>query len=359
MPISKKRNPSRMPPAVCSLTLWVAILSFIGILIIRVSSQFEFAPVSFANHILHIIIGAAIMTGLFFFDCTRLQKHPFAVLSAGLLLVIYCAVFGQSAGGVRQWISVAGFSISVNHIASVLYIASFCALLEKCRNTGSKGILALLLAGLICGASLALLPSASFILLLWITYTVLLVRAIYTHHFGGNSKKQMIVVLSFCAAAVLLTSWFIARHPFHQASGVILQASRPFGTAMPLAQGSIDQLIPEIAADFSLLNIIAHWGWIAGAALIAIILKFIVQMWVTALRIRCPFGMTLALGSCIMLAAQFLLSLLINLGLFPYIDISLPFVSYGGTGYLASMIYTGFMLSALRSNAASAKNSCK
>ena len=74
------------------------------------------------------------------------------------------------------------------------------------------------------------------------------------------------------------------------------------------------------------------------------------KMFITSNKIKNSFGFYLSLVSCVMLTVQFVINVLINFGLCPYIDVSLPFISYGGTNYLTNMIYVGLILSVWRKN---------
>ena len=370
--IGVKLNKQHKPQTEWSLIILTAIISIFGILIMYVSSNFENHPVSFSNHILHVCVGVAALIGIYFTDYIKLKKHPVMLYSAAVLLLVLCMFFGTAYAGVKRWLVVGGFAISVNSVVGILFVSSFCGFLEKYQGEGFMGIVKLMVWGVGSMMLFVLQPSMSMVFVLFVAYAVLIIRAISLNHFAGNKKAQMISVLSLGTISLLMT--FIAfvsapyrvqrilsfwNHGSNDPTGSgwifamadkVLKSSNIFGKGTPLTEGSIDWVMPEITTDFALLNLIYNFGWLVGIALVAIIAIFIVKMFITSNKIKNSFGFYLSLVSCVMLTAQFVINVLINFGLCPYIDVSLPFISYGGTNYLTNTIYVGLILSVWRKN---------
>lgn len=61
-----------------------------------------------------------------------------------------------------------------------------------------------------------------------------------------------------------------------------------------------------------------------------------------------PYGKLLITGLVAVFSAQFILSLLTNLGLSPLTGVPVPFMSYGGSHLLLEMISAGLILSVYR-----------
>lgn len=370
--IGEKLNKQHKPQTEWSLIILTAIISIFGILVMYVSSNFENHPVSFSKHIFHVAIGVAALIGMYFTDYIKLKKHPVMLYSAALLLLLLCVVFGTAYNGVKRWLVVGGVTISVNSVAGILFVSSFCGFLEKYQGEGFMGILKLMLWGIGSMMLFVLQPSMSMVLILFVAYAVLIIRAISLNHFDGNKKIQMISVLSLGGISALMTLGVLISSPHRfqrllsfwnngandpTGSGWIfamadkvLKSSNLVGKGTPLTEGSIDWVMPEITTDFALLNLINNFGWLVGIALVAIIAIFIVKMFITSNKIKNSFGFYLSLVSCVMLTVQFVINVLINFGMCPYIDVSLPFISYGGTNYLTNMIYVGLILSVWRKN---------
>ena len=337
-----------------------------------VSRNFENYPNLFSKHIFHVVLGVAVLIGMYFTDYINLKKYPILIYSVAVFLLVLCMFFGTTYAGVKRWLVVGGFAISVNSVSAILFVSSFCGFLEKYQGEGFTGIVKLILWGIGSMILFVLQPSMSMVFILYVAYAVLIIRAISLNHFAGNKKAQMISVLSLGGISALMILGVLISNPHRlqrllsfwnngandpTGSGWIfamadkvLKSSNLVGKGTPLAEGSIDLVMPEITTDFALLNLINNFGLLVGIALVAVIAIFIVKMFITSNKIKNSFGFYLSLVSCVMLTVQFVINVLINFGLCPYIDVSLPFISYGGTNYLTNMIYVGLILSVWRRN---------
>lgn len=370
--IGQKLNEQHKPQTEWGIILLTAVIAVFGIMTMYVSSRFE-RPVSFSSCMIHVGLGAAALTAMYFMDHTRLKKHPFLWFGGGAFLVMCCVCFGINMNGARRTLRIAGMNILTPEIASVMFIIAFCGFLEKYRCKGFMGIGKLIMWAVLSLPLFALMPSLATMLLLFVTYSVLLLRAVVSGHFGGNHKSQLISLLSFGGIfAVLLMIWLFIHHPLlpkrltafinfgnsdplgagyiYATADKIRQSLNFVGQSNALSNGSIDRIMPGITSEFALLNFASHFGIAALIALILAIAALIVRMFITVSKIRDPFGYYLSLGACMMLTLQFVLNIIMNFGLAPSLNISLPFISYGGTGYITSMIYVGFIISAWRKN---------
>lgn len=371
--IGEKLNKQHKPQTEWSLIILTAIISVFGIMIMYVSSNFDNQPIPFGRHIFHIVLGFAALVTVYFTDYVKFKKHPVVLFAVAGILLVLCGCFGNEYNGIRSWIRIGNVSISINSIAGILFVISFCGFLEKCQNDGFIGIFIMIIIGLSSMLFFALQPSMSMVFMLFIAYAVVLLRAISLNHFGGNKKIQIISVLSLGGISVIFGLLFsLVQNPYriqkllmflnngaadplgggwiYSMGHKLLKASVFIGKASPVTEGNIDWVMPSITTDFALINIIYNFGWLVGIVLLVTIAIFIVRMIITSNRVRNSFGFYVALVCCVMLSIQFVLSSLMNLGLCPYLDVSLPFISYGGTNYLTNMIYVGLILSVWRKN---------
>lgn len=371
--IGQKLNSQHKPQTEWSLIILTFIISAFGILVMYVSSKFENQAIPFTRYIIHIVMGTLVLFGVYFFDYTKMKKHSFKLYFSAVFLLIICMIAGTRYNGIKSYINLGIISLSVNPVAGMLFVASFCGFLDRYRDEGFAGIIKMILLGAFSMLFFMLQPSMSMVFILFIVYSVVLLRAISMKHFGGNSKIQMISVLSFGSVASVFSFIFViiknphrinkmfmffdngARDPsgsgwIYVIADKLLKSSEPIGKAAPLPEGSPDWIMPSITTDFAFLNLITNFGLLAGAVLILIISVLIVRMFIISGKIKNSFGFYLSLSSCIMLAIQFVMNALMNFGLCPYSDISMPFISYGGTNFIINMIYVGIILSVWRKN---------
>jgi len=102
--------------------------------------------------------------------------------------------------------------------------------------------------------------------------------------------------------------------------------------------------LPEARSDFIFCVLGERFGLLGLAAMLGL---FGVLAWrglVVAAATREPFGRLLAVGVVALLAVQVLINTAMTVGLLPITGLSLPMISYGGSGLLAHGIALGLLL---------------
>jgi cell division protein FtsW len=129
----------------------------------------------------------------------------------------------------------------------------------------------------------------------------------------------------------------------------IIQSWLALGNGGVLGQGigaSRQKLfyLPESHTDFIFAILGEELGFVGALAIVAL---FAVLVW-RGLRVglRAPdaFGAYLALGITVLIATQTLLNLGVVTGLLPTKGLPLPFISFGGSALLMTMLATGMLL---------------
>jgi cell division protein FtsW (lipid II flippase) len=103
--------------------------------------------------------------------------------------------------------------------------------------------------------------------------------------------------------------------------------------------------LPEAHTDFVFAYMTHSFGWLAASAVVVLILYFILRMVHVSSSAKHSYGKLLSAGLVTILSAQFILSILVNLGVSPMFRVSLPFLSFGGTQIFMDMASAGLMLS--------------
>jgi len=108
------------------------------------------------------------------------------------------------------------------------------------------------------------------------------------------------------------------------------------------------QYLPESHTDFILSIIGEELGYVAILAVIAgYILFFIIAMYIS-FRSKDKEGKILAFAIGVIVALQAAINLGVVSGAFPTKGISAPFISYGGSNMIISLIFTGLLISVSR-----------
>ncbi|RPH82733.1 MAG: rod shape-determining protein RodA, partial [Candidatus Rokuibacteriota bacterium] len=98
-------------------------------------------------------------------------------------------------------------------------------------------------------------------------------------------------------------------------------------------------------ADFSVAVSAETWGFVGCLVLLTCYAFVLLRGFDIAASTREPVGRLVALGVTAMVATQVLVNLGMVTGLLPVVGIPLPFMSYGGSSMLVSMMALGLLLS--------------
>ncbi len=370
--IGKKLDRQHRPKTEWSIFALTAIIALIGGIIMFASSKFQsHQAVDFGRYILFGLMGVAVSTILYFFDYTKLKKFTLPIYITAFVLLIVTLTFGNGDIG-RRFLKIGSLTISSEY-TSLLFLIAFAGFIEKFRGSGNIAIMYLAMIG---GASLLpiiMLPNLAQAFILLISYGCLLLAATLRGHFGGQRKFQLWSLGGIFASLCIISLTAILSTPYRldrvisfitrgnsdpmgigwqqSMADKWLSISKLFGKSTDLVQGyPIDMAMPEVTTDYILINIISTLGWAVGIVLILAVGALIVRMTVTSRKIKNEYGFFLSFGFCIALSVQFIINILMNFNLFPLMGVSLPFVSYGGMGYIVNMAFVGIILSVWRRN---------
>jgi cell division protein FtsW len=106
--------------------------------------------------------------------------------------------------------------------------------------------------------------------------------------------------------------------------------------------------LPEAHTDFVLALVGEELGLLGSAVIILLFALFVIKGFQIANRARVPFGRYLGLGITLLIGVQALVNAGVVTGLLPTKGLTLPFVSYGGSSLVASLLAVGILLSISR-----------
>lgn len=120
-------------------------------------------------------------------------------------------------------------------------------------------------------------------------------------------------------------------------------AGQLFGRGLGLGTQSQLQFLPERQTDFIFASIAEELGLIGSVSVVTLFGLFFWRLAVLVGRVRESFSLFLGVALSAMLFLQAGINLLMNLGLFPVTGLPLPFLSYGGSSLLASLMAVGLL----------------
>ena len=108
-------------------------------------------------------------------------------------------------------------------------------------------------------------------------------------------------------------------------------------------------LLAESFNDFAFASLAEDGGFVAATVVIALFLALAARGIMLSLSLDSYAARLLGFGLSMSLGIQAFMNICVVLGFVPTTGISLPFISYGGSGMLASLVTVGLLLSVLRS----------
>jgi cell division protein FtsW (lipid II flippase) len=332
----------------------ISLLSGLGIIFIwRLAPPFGLRQTAwFAIGAVVLILGAK-----YFMFITLLKRYKYVLLLGGLLLTSLTLIFGTNplGDGPRLWLGCCGVYLQPSEplkLLLVIYLSAYFADNLPFRQGFFPLILpTLLLTGL---ALLILivqrdLGTASIFIFL---YAVILYLA------TGRMRVILASLLILVMAAMVgyfivdiiqirLIAWL---NPWSDPSGSGYQTIQ---SLLAISNGGLPGrgigvgypgLVPVAISDFIFSAMAEEMGLIGTVLLFCLLAVVIARGIHTALKAQDTFRRLLSAGLTAYLGAQSILIIGGNLRLLPLTGVTLPFISYGGSSLLTSMIATLLIL---------------
>ena len=305
------------------------------------------------------LLGAACLWLAIRVDYRRLAGWvlPLLVVAAALLVLVLIPPIGQAINGTRRWIRVGPVSFQPVELAKLALVVYLAAFLAKRRDTLAEfrqGLLPpLAVAGLLAALVLAQPDLGNCLTLIALTFALLFLAGGRVAHLGLILAGALpLVAIAIWAAPYRLRriTTFVDPWADPRGSGFqIIQSWLALGNGGVLGQGigaSKQKLfyLPESHTDFIFAVIGEELGFVGAATVVAL---FVILVWRglrIGLRAPDPFGAYLALGITVLIATQTLVNLGVVTGLLPTKGLPLPFISFGGSALLVTMLSTGVLL---------------
>lgn len=350
------------------------LVSFVGLLamgLVMVSSASIFIADEMTGNPFYFIsrqmlfIAIGLMAMLFFMvlpsDFLFKSDWIFMLLSIILLIALFIPDVGTSVNGSIRWIRLGPINIQPSEICKfslILYISGYSVRrlseIDTLRSFLKPLLLLFIIAILIMGQPD--LGSTAIICLLVVS--ILFYAGISFFQFSLLSL--MIALLGF--VAISRSPMRIARvmaymDPFDK--DVVLNSGYQLSNSLiSIGQGGWfglglgnsfqkDFFLPEAHTDFIFAILVEELGVLGGLFLISLF----VVLFIGILRVSLDsfskerlFQGYVTYGILILIAAQSLFNIAVNIGLLPTKGLTLPFISYGGTSIIIMMSLIGIVL---------------
>ena len=351
---------------------WAALLLAAGGLVMVYSSSIATAEASrftgynaawyLARHGVFLSLAFTAAIGVFLLPVRFWQVvAPWAFLVAlALLVAVLVPGLGREVNGARRWLNLPSVGVQPSEmmkLAVVLYAADYTVRKHAVMKSFQRGLLPML--GVMLLVSWLLLREPDFGALVVIAVTTFCMLFL-----GGMNGRHFLALVGMLAAGFAL---LVVSSPYRMQRifGFMDPWSDPFGRGYQLSHAliafgrgewlgvglgaSVEKLhyLPEAHTDF-LLAVIAEELGFAGVALVIVLFAWIVARAFAigrqAVLKERHFAALVAQGIGVWIAFQALINMGVNMGLLPTKGLTLPLMSYGGSGLLVNFVALAILL---------------
>ena len=281
------------------------------------------------------------------------------LLALGLLVLVY---FFPPVNGARRWIRFGPAGLQPSEFAKIAFVLALARYLMYRENYRS-------LVGLMVPLGLTLVPVVLILREPDLGTAAVFLPVMFVMLFAAGARRIDLARLMLAGLLTLPLLW--TQMSLEQKSRVaaLFEQAGPGQTAagdayhlrqakQMLALGGVSgslwtgQLVddpaayhlPEARSDFIFCILGERFGLAGIAAVLGVFALLVWRGLVIAAATREPFGRLVAVGLVALIAVQVLINTGMTVGLLPITGLSLPLVSYGGSGLVAQGLVLGLLI---------------
>ncbi len=315
-----------------------------------------------ARHSVFLALALACAIGVFLVPVRIWQKAAPWLFLAGVVLLVLVLVpgIGREVNGARRWIALPVVSAQPSELmklAAVLYAADYTVRKHAVMKNFRRGLLPMLAVMLVVSWLLLREPDFG-------AFVVIAVTAFGILFLGGMNGRHFAALGGMLAAGFTL---LVMSSPYRMQRifGFMDPWSDPYGRGYQLSHAliafgrgewlgvglgaSVEKLhyLPEAHTDFLLAVIGEELGFAGVALVIGLFAWVIVRAFAIGRQASAHqrhFAGLAAQGIGIWIGFQALINMGVNLGLLPTKGLTLPLMSYGGSGLLVNFVALAILL---------------
>jgi len=336
----------------------VLLQSLIGVLFIYSSSHF-LAGDYYVRQLIWIGVSLVVLVFVLAIDYkffVSLSPYFYGLIVAVLAATL---VFARLVAGTKSWLSLGLMQLQPSELAKIVMILVFARYFAEYKN-----------AYLTTANTLGAIALAGAPLLLIVLQPDLGTAMTFLAIIGGalilaGLRRKTLVFIVIAALAVGVGGWNVALKDYQKQRLMTLinPQGDPRGSGYQLIQSKIaigsggfagkgvmkgtqNQLrfLPARHTDFIFSVIGEETGFLGVFVVIVLYLALLARMFLSVAKARDRAGVYIIFTASMLVAFQFLVNVLMIIGLFPVVGITLPFLSYGGSSLLTNFVACGLVL---------------
>lgn len=282
------------------------------------------------------------------------------LIGLSLLILVLIPGIGRVVGGSRRWLSLFVINLQPSELMKLfaaMYVSDYTVRKAAVMDSFTKGFMPMLLVMLLVGGLLLREPDfGAFAVIAAISISILWLGGINGRIFAGllillvvgfvfliwSSPYRLERVIGF------MDPWADPYGKGYQLSHALIAFGRGewFGVGLG---ASVEKLLylPEAHTDFLLAVIAEELGFVGVLAVVGMFAWIVIRSFSIAKECIVNeryFGALLAQGLGVWMGVQGIINMGVNMGLLPTKGLTLPLLSFGGSGILANCIAMAILL---------------
>lgn len=353
------------------LLIGVIIISLFGVLMIYSASyvwaEYKFDdPYKFVKtQALFLIVGYIMMYFMLKIPYTKYLGKSNIIFGICFILLILVLIpgIGTVRNGSRSWFGIGGFGIQPSEftkLGMIMFVSKYLAFNEKALINIKSGVLPILGVLMLVFGLIMLQPDFGT--------GVIIVMSIIVLLFVSGVKMGFFIKIGMVGLLGIVGLIIMAPYRMKRIVSFLNPWSDPLGSGFQIIQSlyaigpggllglgfgnSIQKhfYLPEPQTDFIFAIISEEFGFV-GILIVALLFVLIIYRgFHIAINCENKFGKYMAFGITFQLAFQALLNLMVVVGLIPVTGVTLPFLSYGGSSLLITMLSMSVLLNISKYN---------
>lgn len=363
-----RHQAARTPNSVL-LVLAVVVLNVVGLVMVLSASSVESIDAKgtpwwyFERQLLWTALGAGAFVLASRFDHRRWRRIVPLLLAVSLVLLTIVLIPGVGiyVDGARRWLGSGQFRLQPSEIAKLALLIFTADVLARRQHEVHDFKRALWPVVLVLGAVGVLVMAepdlASYMVIAATVLAMLVIGGVRLRHLAGVGAAGIALVTLFSFSVswrrARMLSFLDGHQDSHSAGYQVTQSLvalvRGGWTGVGLGAGRAKwNFLPAAHTDF-IFAVIGEELGVLGCALVVGLFALIGVIGVrTAMRAPDRFGTILAVGATAWIVGQAVLNLGAVVGVLPVTGVPLPFVSFGGTALVSTMIAAGILVNVAR-----------
>ena len=279
----------------------------------------------------------------------KFEKLENIYILLSFMLIISTLAMGSTEYGSRNWIYIGNISFQPSEIVKFLYIFYLASVFRKKVDLKKFLITAFLSACLVI--LLVFQRDLGSALIFFMTYMAMLYIAtsneiLLLSGFGALAAGSVVAYKFFSHVRIRVAAWLNPWDDIDSGGYQICQSLFAIGTGGLFGSGLTKGMplsIPVVSKDFIFAAICEEFGAIFAICLIGVFALLFTRGMMIAFSCRRRYYGIIAAGFTVMMSFQTFLIIGGVIKLIPLTGVTLPFVSYGGTSILVSILAISFI----------------